>query len=121
MGRHVSVLVHLLRSLPAGSQTFYIIMPEYLYLLNSKAADFLISYGAKKSKRKFQKRTGGHFNRSVPGEFTKNNQRDRFLHLHDYATLIYGSSAKGERFFCEFSIFTQHIYTCLAGTLACFV
>lgn len=70
-------------------------MPEYLYLLNSEAADFLISYGAKK--KKIPKRTGGHFNRSVPGEFTKNNQRDRFLHLHDYATLIYGSSAKGER------------------------
>lgn len=25
-------------------------MPEYLYLLNSEAADFLISYGAKKKK-----------------------------------------------------------------------
>lgn len=35
---------------PYFPQTFYIIMPEYLYRLNSKAADFLISYGAKKKK-----------------------------------------------------------------------
>lgn len=116
-------LVHLLRSSCRFPKPFYIIMPEYLCLLNSKAADFLISYGAKK---KPPKRTGGHFNRSVPGEFTKNNQRDRSLHLHDYATLIYGSSAKGEDlffYFFYFPLLTQHISscTCRCSCLSCFV
>lgn len=83
MGRHVSVLVHLLCSLPAGSQTFYIIMPEYLYLLNSKAADFLISYGAKK-KAKENSRSGQGV--TLIAQFLVNLQRiisviDSFIYM----------------------------------------
>lgn len=112
IGRHVrfSPSVPLFPQVP---KPFTLSCLNIYTFLNSKAADFLISYGAKKSPQKIPKRTGGHFNRSVPGEFTKNNQRDRFLHLHDYATLIYGSSAKGEQealFEKMFPLYSAHLH-----------
>lgn len=88
-------------------------MTEYLYRLNSKAADFLISYGAKKKVWSGHKVT---FIAQFLVNFGKNNQCDRFCICIIMLTFIYSNFRKVSRQCFLFPSYSAHLL-CLRDTI----